>query len=120
METPRQTCARLLTALEDLVVQEAVLVRAEDFPALVRTERQAAPLVERLVALAGSADEAGRARVRALLVRRTEAQAVLSVAIKTIGEALRQTQDSQRRVSQIGPVYGQRPAKPARQLSVKG
>ncbi|MBC7368211.1 MAG: hypothetical protein H7343_15595, partial [Undibacterium sp.] len=55
MSSPAHTCARLLAALEDLVSQEASLLRAADFAGVLATQERAAPIVERLAALAPAA-----------------------------------------------------------------
>jgi hypothetical protein len=56
METPAQRCARIVSALEDLVNQEAAALRAGDFDAVNEIQDRAAPLVEFLALHATEGD----------------------------------------------------------------
>jgi len=106
MATPAQTCARLLSALEDLVAQEALLLRAADFAGVLATQERAAPLVERLAALAGTADAAIRVRINGVLSLRSRSLEWLAAEMARVREDLQTMQVSSRRVAQIAPVYG--------------
>jgi len=122
METPAQTCLRLLAALEDLAVQEASALDARDFAAAVVIQERAAPLVEHLAAHGpeiADRDAAFRARVAAFHARRQQTGEWLATQVARAREELHRMQVGQRRVAQIAPVYG-RAGRPRRQLCVVG
>jgi hypothetical protein len=107
METPAQTCARLVTALEDLVAREAATLDARDFEAVIEIQARCAPLVELLGAHATDVtDTTLRERIRALLARRQQTGEWLSEQIEKTREALAEANEGRRRVRQIAPVYG--------------
>ena len=121
METPAQMCVRLVTALEDLVAQEAATLQARDFAAAVVIQDRAAPLVS-LLGTHGPAvaDEALRARIAALLARRSQTGEWLSEQIRRVREELQRTEAAKRRVAQFAPVYSHADSPPRRQLSAVG
>jgi hypothetical protein len=122
METPAQTCLRLLAALEDLATQEAAALDARNFPAAVAIQTRAAPLVEHLAAHGppiAEKDAAFRARVAAFHARRRQTGEWLATQVARAREELLQMQVSQRRVAQIAPAYGSG-GQPARQLCAVG
>lgn len=120
METPAQTCARLLAALEDLADQEAATLEARDFAAVAAIQDRAAPLVSLLAAQAnGMRDVALRARIDRLRQRRAQTGAWLHTEMARLREELQQTQVAQRTVAQVAPAYGSR-AHATRQLSMVG
>jgi hypothetical protein len=107
METPAQTCARLVAALEELVAREAATLEARDFAAVVEIQQRAAPLVELLGAHAEDVtDSALRERIRVLIARRHQTGEWLSEQIEKTREALALANEGRRRVKQIAPVYG--------------
>ena len=106
MATPAETCARLLGALEDLAAQEALLLRGADFPGVLATQERAAPLVERLAALAGTGDAAVRLRVSAVLTLRSSSLDWLGAEMTRVRAELQSMQVSRRRIAQIAPAYG--------------
>ena len=107
METPAQTCSRLLVALEDLAARELATLQAHDFVAAVEIQERAAPLVAHLAAHGPAvADGAFRARVWDFLQRRTATGEWLATQIAQLREELAGTQASQIRVARIAPVYG--------------
>ncbi len=108
MTTPAETWVRLIGALEDLAAQEALLLRGADFTAVLATQARAAPLVERLVALAGTADAAARARLSAVQALRSRSLEWLGAELARGREELQAMQVSRRRIAQIAPVYGHR------------
>lgn len=121
METPGQTCARILVALEDLAGREAASLQARDFPAVAEIQERAAPLVAHLAAHGPAvADVALRTRVGELLRRRAQTGEWLAEQITQAREELRGTQASQRRVARIAPVYGSSQAPVAGQLLAVG
>ena len=123
METPAQTCARLVTALEDLVAREAATLEARDFTTVVHLQERCAPLVELLGAHADDVtDPAMRERIRALIARRHQTGEWLSEQIEKTREELALANEGRRRVRQIAPVYGsgRSPVPIARQLLAVG
>ena len=120
MSTPKQTCLRLLGSLEDLAAQEAALVAGCDFAGLAKIQERTAPLIEHL-ALHGPAvaDDAFRARVRALLTLRHRTDDELNAKLIRARQELKRTKESEHRVAQIAAVYGRSDAT-ARQLSAVG
>lgn len=115
METPAQTCARLVAALEDLVAREAATLEARDFAGVIEIQKRAAPLVELLGAHADDVtDPALRERLRALLARRHQTGEWLAEQIEHAREALGQAHEGRRRLRQIAPVYGRGQAVAAR------
>ncbi len=105
MSSPAQTCARLLAALEDLVSQEAVLLRAADFSGVLATQERAAPLVERLAALATTADAAVRTRVAAVIALRSRSLEWLAGEMERVRSELAGMEASERQVARVAPVY---------------
>ncbi len=105
MATHAHTCARLLTALEDLVSQEAVLLRAADYSGVLATQERAAPLVERLAALATTADAAVRMRVAAVTALRSRSLEWLAGEMARVRTELSEMAASERQVARVAPVY---------------
>lgn len=122
METPAQTCARLVAALEDLVGREAATLDVRDFTGVIEIQKRAAPLVELLGAHAAEVtDPVLRERIRALLARREKTGEWLAEQIEHAREALALANEGRRRIRQIAPVYGRStPAAPSRQLCAMG
>jgi hypothetical protein len=107
METPAQTCARLVAALEDLVAQEAATLEARDFATVVHLQERAAPLVEHLATHSAEVvDVSLRERIRMLLERRQQSGEWLAAQIEQTKEALRLNDERRHRVTQIAPAYG--------------
>ena len=109
-----------MAALEDFAAQEATLVAAKDFAALAKISERTAPLIE-LLAQHGPAiaDEASRARVRALLKRRQQTDDELSAELVHAKQELQRTRESEQRVAQIASAYS-RSGTSSRQLSAVG
>lgn len=120
MENPAQTCDRLLSALEDLVSEEAGLLADEQVGAMVALQERMAPLVDRLVALAGSADATLQMRVRALVARRAYVGAELAARLAHLRTELDRMTATKHTVSRIAPVYGVVPEVTPRQFSAVG
>ena len=106
MNREAQPFARLLSALEDLIAQEAVLLRAADYAGVLATQQRSAPLVDRLVGLAAHADTAVRTRIAAIITRRTAGMVWLAEDIERTRVELSEMQASQHRAARIAPVYG--------------
>jgi hypothetical protein len=120
MESPAQTCDRLLTALEDLVSEEAALLADEQVGAMVELQCRMAPLVDRLVALAASADSTLQSRVRALVARRAYVGAELATRLAHLHAELDRMSAARHTVNRIAPVYGAVPEAAPRQFSAVG
>jgi hypothetical protein len=106
MESPSHAVTRLLQALETLVEQEAVQIASGDHCGVLRTQRRATPVVERLAQIgARAADPAAHARIAVLLERRQRSQERLAAQIGRIREELSRTAASQHRLARIAPVY---------------
>ena len=108
MESPAETAARLITALEDLVGQETMLLRTMDFVEAVAVQERAAPVVARLCELA--ADPAVRTlqpRVAQLARRREQNYHFLDAQLARMHEELRRIDEARGRLRQVAPAYGQ-------------
>ncbi len=120
MQTTAQTCARLLTALEDLGEREAVMVREGDFTMVAELQARAAPLVDYLGEHGPAvADGAFLARIRAFLRRRKESSDWLAVQIAQTRNELQQIRTSEVRAARIRPAYSA-PVLPVSRLSAVG
>lgn len=121
METPGQTCARLIEALEDLADREAATLRTHDFAAVAEIQERAAPLVEYLATHGPAiADNALRARIWDLLRRRAQTGEWLELQLAEARAEMGQTRASQHRVARIAPVYGTAPMPVSGQLLAVG
>lgn len=120
MESPAQTCARLLAALEDLVTEEAGLLAEEQIVEMVALQDRMAPLVEHLVSLAPIADGGVRQRVRALVERRAYTGADLAIRIVHLRQELDRVAETRHTVNRIAPVYGMAPQAAPSQFSAVG
>ena len=106
METPLQTAARLLAALEDLAAQEAVLLRTLDFVDAVAVQERAAPLVDQLAALALHPEVASlRTKVKALVDRRQQSRHFLDAQLSRLQSELRRIDEARSRLSRVAPAY---------------
>ncbi|AOS45087.1 hypothetical protein Verru16b_02163 [Lacunisphaera limnophila] len=108
METPVQTAQRLLTALEELVGQETLLVRTMDFVEAVAVRERAAPLVEKLCALAAVPAVASlRPRVDLLLERSGQNHHFLDAQLARLQGELARVNEARGRLRRVAPAYGQ-------------
>ena len=119
VETPAQTVARLLTALEDLVDQETVLLHSGNYQGVLRTQQRAAPLVECLAGLGAAAGDAARDRIASVVNQRRASENWLAGALARGRDELRQLRIDQRRLGQVRPAYGGATSG-GRQLSARG
>jgi len=107
MEAPGQKFYRLITALDDLVAQEAAGVSARDYETVADLQRRADPLVTALAELGSRVTDAvARARVASLLSRRQGNLDLIESQLATTRAELRAVQQSTGRVARIAPVYG--------------
>ena len=110
---------RLVSALEDLAAQEAATLQARDFVEVIAIQNRAAPLVQLLASHAMDFRDDLRLRIAALINRRNESDAWLAAEIEIVRLKLRDTAETQRRVTQVSPAYG-RSIATFRRLSVTG
>ena len=120
METTAQTCARLLTALEDFGEREALMVREGDFAMVAELQARAAPLID-YIGRHGPpiADGPFLARIRAFLLRRKESDEWLAARIEQTRSELQQIRTSEVRAARIRPAYSA-PVLPVSRLSAVG
>ena len=108
MSRSSQTGLRLADALEDLVHQEAVLLRAGDYPAVAAVQERCAPVVAGLAALAAENDARLIARVQSILALRASSLRELSGDLARVRCELAEIQSTSHRVAKVGPAYGPR------------
>jgi hypothetical protein len=106
METPLATATRLLTALEELVMQEAILIRTMDFVEAVEVRERTAPLVEKLCALAPDpAVAALRPRIDGLLERCGQNYHFLDGQLTRLQGELDRVTEARGRLRRVAPAY---------------
>ncbi len=107
MATPAPACTRILTALEELVMQEAVILKAGDLSAVVEIQSRIEPLVAFLATQGGSALDADvKSRVTALYKARTHSVAWLNAQMTRNRTELLAISSRQRVIAQVAPAYG--------------
>ena len=106
MAAPRETAQRLLTALEELVMQESLLIRTMDFVEAVEVRERAAPLVAQLCALAEDPlVTALQPRVAGLLDRCSQNHHFLDTQLQRLQVELDRVTAARNRLRQMAPVY---------------
>ncbi len=114
------TAGRLLTALEDLVSREAVLLRAGLYPDAIVIQLRATPLVTRLCELAsepGAATAGIRRRVTAILGLRGQGLASLLHRRLSLTAERQRLREARQRLQQVA-LYGRSPGrKPANRIN---
>ena len=104
------TCARVLTALEDLVAQERAVLQVGDFDSLEQIQLQAGRLIEFLVARPDDAQAEGLAsRLTMLHAARQENAASLAQAMAGNRAELRLLSGRQGLIARMAPAYGSGP-----------
>ena len=115
--TLEKTASRLLQALEDLVSQETVLLRAGFYREAIAVQVRAMPRVARLRDIGGEMTAAATAvigpRISALLERRRESAAYLISQRTSLVAERQRVREARQRLQIIAP-YGQASARPAR------
>jgi hypothetical protein len=107
MESPFHAAQRLLSALEDFASQEAVLLRSLDLVEAVQISERAAPLVEKLCALAIDPGVVTlRPRVEDLVARRRRNAVLLDTHLARLQGELRRIDEARVRLARVAPVYG--------------
>jgi hypothetical protein len=125
MHDSRQRTFRLVGAIEDLVAQEALALRAGEFTLAGELAGRVAPLISDLAAnpaahavLRGDRDLQGR--MRAVQTMRRHSGEWLEGELQRVGAGLHETSAAQGRVARFAPVYGGAPAVPLRRLDCVG
>lgn len=119
METEAHRIRRWIVALEDLAGQESLLLRGGDPHAARDVQARMSPLVDALAANAAHADPAARARIGAIVARRSASERWLQDALDGGRAELRQIEADRRRLIRMRPAYANREAG-GRQLSAVG
>jgi hypothetical protein len=120
METPVQQCLRLLAALEDLVAQESHLIGAENYEEVIRVQERAAPIVERLVALAPAADAGALRQASGLIERRRQNQELMARHVERTAAELDEAREARSRLTHFAPAYRVAPPATVRRLRALG
>jgi hypothetical protein len=113
MESPTRALSRLVAALETLVEHECVQVAERDHAAVLRTQRKAGLIMEKLVQIgSASADADTRSRVGRLLAKRRRTKLQIEVRISQLRQELARVGSGRSMLASIVPVYGgaRRPA----------
>jgi len=106
MESPLANARRLLTALEELVMQETLLIRTMDFVEAVEVRERAAPLVARLCTLAEDAAVlALLPRVNDLLDRCSQNHHFLDTQLQRLQVELDRVGAARNRLRKLAPAY---------------
>lgn len=107
MATPFATATRLLAALDELVKEESILLRMQDFTEVVAIRERAAPLVARLCELATefSADSVFRLRLEDLLHRGDQNLRLLESELARQHEELLRVGEAHGRLRRLAPAY---------------
>jgi hypothetical protein len=106
METPGQTATRLLAALEEMVREEATLIRTMDFVEAVGVRERTAPLVEKLCSLAADPEVMRlRPRVSALLERWGQNHHFLDTQLLRLQGELNRVTEARGRLRRLVPAY---------------
>lgn len=120
METAAQSCARLVTALEDLVAQETVALGNRDYAAASAIQDRAEPVVEWITAHASSMAPGLRERLAAIVDRRAANGVLLEHELGQARDGLQQIGATRRRMAKIAPAYGGDTPTPPARLSAIG
>ena len=123
MTDAHQVAQRLLASLEDLASQEAVLLRSLDLVEAVQISERAAPLVEKLCALAADPDLTElRPRIEDLVAQRRRNTVLLDSHLGRLQAELRRIDEARNRgvaaVRQPAPVEGIRSTETARSWTI--
>jgi len=112
METPGNTCQRLVSALEVLVAEEHCLVRSGEIQKIRAVQDRAESIISRLVELR-SDPAAGPAETDSLLPRLAGLQARRASSIEVMGSRLAEMRatlsalgSARCRLAQLGTAYG--------------
>ena len=107
MDAPLANACRLLSALEEFVVQEEILLREQAFDEIVGLREHAAPLVEKLCELARefTVDHVFRLRLEDLLHRSGQNFRLLTSELARRQEELLRVGEALGRLRRVAPAY---------------
>ncbi len=121
METPVQQTARLLIALNELIEQEGVHLRADHFDLVGDIRQRTDPIVRQLVALAGLPGVAEfRLQVIAVVERSSHHARLLQARMEELGAEIRRTDQARHRAAQLAPIYVRSPGAAVPQFLAAG
>ncbi|MDD2763122.1 MAG: hypothetical protein PHE83_03990 [Opitutaceae bacterium] len=112
MESPGETCRRLLDAIETLAIEEEAGVRHGDPATMVLTQHRAEPVIARLVELLGKPETrthvlpALRPRLLAVQARRTASLQLLAARLEAIRARRNLLDTVRRRLGGLKAAYG--------------
>lgn len=97
---------RIISALDDLVGQEAVLLRSMDLVEALQITERCSPLVEELCRLASESTESQlQESVAALLLKRQQNATLLEAHLQRVQAEIRKIEDARRKLGRMAPVY---------------
>jgi len=101
------TATRLLTALDELLTEETILLRTQDYVEAVAVRERAAPVVEKLCALAAdfSADSVFRLRLEDLLDRGEQNLRLLDSELARCHDELLRVGEAHGKLRRMAPAY---------------
>jgi hypothetical protein len=107
MSSPLDTACRLLSALEEFVAQEEILLREQAFVEIVGLREHAVPVVEKLCELATqfAVDSVFRLRLEELLQRSGQNFRLLSSELDRRQEELIRVGEALGRLRRMAPAY---------------
>jgi len=107
MASPLATATRLLTALDELVMEETMLLRMEDFVETAELRERMLPVVEQLCLCAPefSPDSGFRRRLDDLLHRSEQNLRVLEAELARRHEELLRVGEALGRLRRVAPAY---------------
>jgi hypothetical protein len=111
VETPFQCASRLLVALDELVGQEGMYLRASSFELAAGMRNRTEPIVARLVDLAHFPGVAElRSKVVSIVERSARHSAILEEKMTEFRAEIRRTDQARHRTNQLAPAYVRPPA----------
>lgn len=108
METPVQTAARLLGALEEMIGREEKYLQSRNYDLVVQLRERTDPLVRQLVGLStepGMSDF--RSRVALLVGRSAKHSQILDEKMREVREQIKLADRARRQTTQLAPAYTQ-------------
>ena len=108
METPAHRLHRWISALEDLVGRETLLLRGGDPRAAREVQDRIGALIGELAGQAAAADVPARARIAAIVAQRRASEVWLQSALEQGRAELRRVEADRRRLVRMRPAYASR------------
>jgi hypothetical protein len=121
METPVQCAGRLLGALNELVTEEGMYLRAGSFELAAEIRQRTEPIVNRLVELSTSPGvSAFRDQVAAVVERSARHAGFLQEKMEEFRAEIRRTDQARHRTAQLAPAYVRAPVVTTRRFQAAG